>query len=209
MNKDILPDDAPEKKEIPNEQDSSPSLPNPFNLANLVLKGDFGSTVGVKKVFTTIACRKPHRQTFVQVRKGDEWRLPTAIFHDEISRENYLVSRELWEGLGNEVFPVCLVLAITRQGDPFLWPLKMPRGDGSSNSWNESALAAANVAEDNWVRVSSNNSTSQYDTFVATAEFPEPEWPELTFQELIELCFRDRYIADMGHPILRALRGEV
>jgi len=209
MNKDILPDDAPEKKEIPNEQDSSPSLPNPFNLANLVLKGDFGSTVGVKKVFTTIACRKPHRQTFVRVRKGDSWRLPTAILQDQIAREDYLVSRDLWTELGEQIAPVCLYLAITRQGDPFLWPIKLPRDDGRSNSWNDSALAAASLAEDQWTRMSANMSAGVYDTFVASAELPDPVWPELTFQELIELCFRDRYIADMGHPILRALRGEV
>ena len=46
-----------------------------------------------------------------------------------------------------------------------------------------------------------------YDTFQATGELSEPEWPELSFQEILRLCFRDRFIQDPDHPAIKALRG--
>ena len=37
----------------------------------------------------------------------------------------------------------------------------------------------------------------------------EPEWPDLSFQELLRIAFRDRFIADLNHPVLRQLDGKV
>jgi hypothetical protein len=47
-----------------------------------------------------------------------------------------------------------------------------------------------------------------YDTFEAVGELAEPEWPELTFAEVLRLCFKDRFIMSADHPAVRALRGE-
>jgi hypothetical protein len=110
--------------------------------------------------------------------------------------------------LAEEVFPVCLFLAINRQNDVFLWPVKLPRGDGRSNSWNESALAGAEAAENRWVRISANMTAGQYDVFQAQAELTDPTWPELSFKEILRLAFKDRFIKDADHPMLRQLRGE-
>lgn len=187
---------------------SEPS-PNPFDPASLRLGQDFGATIGVKKVLTTVPCRKPNRQEFVRVRPGADWRLETAALEDKINRETYLLDRRLWSELSGEVYPVALFTAVTRQGDVFLWPCKLPASDGKSNPWNESALAAAKLAESKWVRMSANMAAGMYDTFEAAAELAEPTWPELSFPELLKLCFKERFIASTDHPILRALRGEV
>ena len=48
-----------------------------------------------------------------------------------------------------------------------------------------------------------------YDTFEAAGELAKPEWPELTLAEILKLSFRDRFIQDIDHSALRALRGEV
>jgi hypothetical protein len=48
-----------------------------------------------------------------------------------------------------------------------------------------------------------------YDTFEAAGELAEPEWPELTFQAILKLCFKDRFIQNLEHPVIRSLRGEV
>jgi hypothetical protein len=42
--------------------------PDPFNPAALRLPQDFTASIGVKKVLTSIPCRKPHKQEFVLVR---------------------------------------------------------------------------------------------------------------------------------------------
>ena len=43
----------------------------------------------MKKVLTTVLCRKPNRQEFVRVRAGEEWRLETGLFEDRVNREMY------------------------------------------------------------------------------------------------------------------------
>jgi len=183
--------------------------PDPFDPEALRLSQDFVNGLGVRKVLTTVPCRKPNRHEFIRVRPGADWRLETGVFEDRINRETYLVRRELWAELAGEVLPVCLFLAINRQNDVFLWPVKLPGPDGRSNAWNDSALAAARLAETKWVRVASNTSAGMYDTFEAIGDLPEPEWPTLPFGEILKLCFQSRFINDLDHPVLRALRGQV
>jgi hypothetical protein len=42
---------------------------------------------------------------------------------------------------------------------------------------------------------------------VAESVMAEPNWPELPFQELIKLAFRDRLITAIHHPVIKRLRG--
>ena len=166
--------------------DTPPTPPNPFDPAALRLSQDFASSIGVKRVLTTVPCRKPNRHEFVRVRPGEDWRLETGVFEDKVNREVYLVQRDLWAELAGEVYPVCLFLAANRQGDVFLWPVKLPGSDGRSNTWNESALAAARLSESKWVRVAANMPGGMYDVFEAAGELSEPTWPELSFSEVLE-----------------------
>jgi len=182
---------------------------DPFDLNSLRLGQDFGAATGVKKVLTVVPCRKPNRHEFVRVRAGEAWRLETGVFEDKVNREMYLVDPSLWTELLGEVVPVALFLAISRQGDVFIWPVKLPGADGRSNAWNDSAIQAAQLAETKWVRMAANMNAGYYDTFEAAAELSAPEWPELSFQEIVRLSFKDRFIRDTEHPTLRALRGLV
>ena len=193
-------------------QHESPSIPetnpDPFDPASLRLGQDFGASIGVKKILTVVPCRKPNRHEFVRVRSGEDWHLETAAFEDKVTRDVYLVDQSLWGELAGEVYPVCLFLAINRQGDVFLWPAKLPGNDGRSNSWNESAMAAARLAESHWMRVAANMPGGMYDTFRAASELSNPVWPELELKAILKLCFKDRFIDDLNHPVLKALRGE-
>ncbi len=191
-----------------NDQPNNPA-PDPFDLESLKLSQDFSAAIGVKKVITTVPCRKPNRQEFVRVRPGEDWRLETGLFEDKIQKDMYLVGSDMWSELAGEISPACLFLTITKQGDISLWPVKLPGVDGKTNSWNESALAAAKLAETKWVRMAANMGAGFYDTFQATGELSEPEWPDLSLQEIVKLCFKDRLIDNIDHPVLRALRGEV
>lgn len=181
--------------------------PDPFDPASLRLGQDFASSIGVKKVLTVVPCRKPNRQEFLRVRPGEDWRLETGMFEDRLNRDFYLVQRHLWAELSGEVFAVCIFLAVNRQNDVFVWPVKLPSVDGRSNPWNESALAAARLAESRWVRVAANMGGGMYDVFEAAEELSEPEWPELTFSEVLKLAFKNRFITSVDHPVVRALRG--
>jgi hypothetical protein len=210
------PDQQADEDESITQSPESPSsegvgeAEDPFDITNLRLPQNFVDQVGVEKVITTVPCRKPNRQEFFRVHSVETFRLETAVFEDQLGRDTYLVTPKLMTGeLSGEVKPVCLFTCINRQGDIFLWPAKLSGADGRSNSWNESALQAAKEAESSWIRLAANMNAGYYDTFKASGEIPEPEWPDLSFQELIRLSFQDRMIKSHDHPVLRALRGEV
>ena len=98
--------------------------------------------------------------------------------------------------------------ATNRQGSVFLWPLRVP-DSSRQDAWAQSALAASAAAETQWVRIAANMQAGSYDVAVATAAFPEPEWPECSFEELFRLAFRDRVIDTIDHPVIRRLKGAV
>jgi hypothetical protein len=102
-----------------------------------------------------------------------------------------------------------LFTAINRQGVLFLWPIRLPGADGKLDTWSQSALEAANMAKAGWIRVSANLSLGGYDIFPASAELVSPDWPDTPFRDLLSIAFKDRFISDWNHPILRKLRGEV
>jgi hypothetical protein len=159
-------------------------------------------------MLTTVPVRKPGKQEWFRVRPGDDWRLQTATFEDEALRETYLVSQSLWGDLAGLIHPTLIVTAINRQGDLFLWRLKLPGADGRPNHWTESALEIARAAETGWRRMESNMAAGYYNGYVPEATLPEPAWPERTFREIIGTAFKGRLIDSLDHPLLRNLRGE-
>lgn len=179
-----------------------------LDLARLRLGQDFADRVGVKKALITVPVRKPDRQSFVRVHPDPSWRLDTAVITLKDERETYLVDPSLWPELPGELTPTGLFTAVTRQGVVFLWPVRLPGPDGRLDTWSRSALDAVEMAKNGWVRVAANMGLGAYDVFVATGEFPDPEWPDVTFQKLLEIAFRDRFIRDAGHVVFRKLRGE-
>jgi hypothetical protein len=98
-------------------------------------------------------------------------------------------------------------LAISRAGSVFLWPVRLPGPDGKRNPWHDSAEKTAQLAMRQWVRLMPNQAAGAYDTYAASAALPEPEWPDLTLRELLQLAFGERYIESGDHPVVRKLRG--
>ena len=100
-----------------------------------------------------------------------------------------------------------LFTAINRQGVLFLWPVRLPDPQGRQMEWWRSMREAAELAMTQWIRTKSNMSLGAYEIYVAESTMAEPEWPGVTFQELIRLAFRDRLITDLDHPVIKRLRG--
>ena len=180
-----------------------------FDLASLRLSQDFSSNLNVKKAVVTVPVRKPHRQWFVRVHPGEEWRLQTGVIELADERETYLLDRSLWSDLTEHIIPKVLVTCMSRQGVLFLWPIRLPGMDGRLDEWNRSAMEAAELATKRWVSVRANMGLGAYEIFEAAGTFEEPQWPDLSFQKVIEVAFRDRFIKTADHPVLRKLRGEV
>ena len=173
------------------------------------LKVTDSTQLGVKRVQTVITCGKPGRQQFVRVHPDETYRMETALFVDEATRDNYLVDPSLWENLAGDIKRMYLFAAITKTENVFLWPVAVPDLDGRRNNWHLSLLRAAERAQHNWVRVQSNMADGQYDCFEATGDIPEPTWPDDSFRDMLQTCFDDRFITSLDHDILKRLRGEI
>jgi hypothetical protein len=189
---------------------STNPAPNPFNPAALRLSQSLTGAVGVKKLLTTVPVRKPNRQDFVRVHPDPAYRLtPAAIIELNEDRETYLLSPAIAQQLPGEFKVVALYTAINRQGVLQLWPVKLPGPDGKHLEWHRSAAEAAERAMEHWVRVTANMSASAYDIFEASGGLPEPVWPDISFEEILAIAFRDRYVDRADHPLLQRLQGVV
>jgi hypothetical protein len=124
-------------------------------------------------------------------------------------REVYLVTPWMAQALPGEFSTASLYLTITRQGVVHLWPVKLPGPDGKHNEWHRSAAEAAERAMEKWVRVTSSMSLGAYEMFEASADLPEPVWPDLSFEEILKIAFRDRIVDSPDHPLVQRLRGTV
>lgn len=189
----------------------TPAPPNPFDPASLHLGSDFAEGLGVRKVISTIPCRKPSKSEWFRVRPGEQWRLQTAVLDVEngVDRATYLVNRSLWGDLHGEIAPALVLTCANRAGDLFVWRIKLPGADGRSNTWTESAVRIAQAAETNWCRMVADTANGHYTHFEPAAQLPDPKWPELSFEQILAIAFRDRFIHAPDHPVLRQLRGAV
>ena len=68
-------------------------------------------------------------------------------------------------------------------------------------------MSAAEIGMTQWIRLKSNQALGAYDVIAASAEFPNPVWPDITFAQIMEIAFKDRFIRDYDHPVLKNLRG--
>jgi hypothetical protein len=183
---------------------------DPFDVSRLRLSQDFVTAAGVKKILNTIPCRKPSKEWFVQTHPDKDYRIPTCVIELKEDCETYLVDPSLWPELVSEstFSPRALITSINRQGVLFLWPIRLPGSDGRLDEWSRSAMEAATLAAGKWVRVQSNMSLGAYEVFEAAGQWAAPEWPDMPFQELLRIAFKDRFIDSPDHPILKRLRGE-
>lgn len=183
------------------------ATPDPFDLEALKLPQNFADGLGVKKILTTVRVRKPNRQWFI--RCHPTMRLETTVVELKDDDETYLVSAAMREELLEEVVAKVLILSMTRQGNPFIWPIRLPDSTGRLDEWSRSAIEAARHAETRWVRVAADRHAGCYQVHMADGNFPEPEWPDKPLVDLLRIAFRDRYIDTVDHPVVAQLRGRV
>ena len=179
------------------------------DLAQLRVSQDFAEHARTKKVIVAVPVTKPHRQWFVRVHPDPAWRTEVAIVELKEEQESYLVDPRLFEQISQEVRVKALFAAVNRQGGTFIWPIPLPEPDGRHNPWHASALEAAGRAEEVWLRVVANRSLGIYEVWEARGHLSKPHWPDGSFEDLLKIAFRDRYIGSPDHPVLRMLRGEV
>ena len=91
-----------------------------------------GSSVGVKRLLTTVPIRKPGKTEFFRVHPV-YW-LDCFGLELKAERDFYFVLAAIAPLMSELVDPVRLRLCVTRQGAVFLWPVKLPKDDRRPNS---------------------------------------------------------------------------
>jgi hypothetical protein len=169
---------------------------------------DFGNRIGVKKAIISVPVRKPGKQDFIRVHPDKEMSFETCALKVDEDNEFYVLNPALFSEVMDHVFPVVLFTTVNRSGDLTLWPVKLPGPDGKPNSWNQSALEAAEMAKSKWIRLISNRSLGAYEPYIANSDIQDPEWPDMDFQTIFRIAFKKHYIRNQDHPVLKGLRGE-
>jgi hypothetical protein len=135
-------------------------------------------------------------------------RLDTLVLEMRDERQTYLVAPDIAPAIPGEAVAKTLYTTVTRQGAVLLWPVRLPDEQGRLDEWNATAHEAALKAETRWSRLAANMGAGTYDVYEALDQFTEPEWPELPFERLLEMAFKDRFIDNLDHPVIRRLMGE-
>ncbi len=187
---------------------SSPTAEEDLDLDALRLDQNFGTIIGAKQVLGVVKVRNPNKQEWFRVHPSEEFRLQTAILQLKNEGEAYLIDRSLWEIVWDEIQPVMLFTAINRQGDVFVWAVRLPKGDGRTDQFMESDMVAATKAEKQWTRRTWVPEGRTHRILVATNLSEEPAWPDISFQKILKIAFKDSYIQNQNHPVLNRLRGD-
>jgi len=173
------------------------------SLASLRLDQDYIEAVGIKKEISIIRAKKPHRQEFIRVHP--EWALEKMMFVDADERSHYIVNPALYGLLEGELVPKVLYPYINIKRVLKLWPIRLSDAEGKLDEWNRSALKAAELARERWVRVASNRPFGAYEAFFPLGAVDDPVWPDIDFQTIIDVAFKDLRIDDKTHPVIKGL----
>jgi hypothetical protein len=64
------------------------------------------------------------------------------------------------------------------------------------------------MAMGQWIRLKANLGLGAYEITLAESVMAEPVWPELSFQELVRISYRDRMVTSLDHAVVKRLRGQ-
>jgi hypothetical protein len=200
---------APNTTTTSSSPTSTSTSTDEFDVEALRLPQNFIETAGVKKLLTTVPVRRPRPHDFNRVHPDPAFRANLAIIKVRDERDEiYLLTPSMAAALPGEFTMATVYTAINRQGDVFLWPVPLPQPDGRVNEWHRSAADAAERMMTKWIRLKANMSLGAYDIYEAQASVADPIWPpDLRYQELLRIGYRDKLVNMLEHPLIKRLRG--
>jgi hypothetical protein len=185
---------------------SSVAVPDHFDIGSLTLDGDVTDTVAVEKLLDKIPIRKPSAQDWFRIHKHPDLTRNATVIIMKDDNETYIVPKHLRQHLVGEYVGVTLYVGINRQGVAFLWTVRLPDDDGRDMDCWSSAREAAELAKTKWIRIRWNKSLRAYEKLIAKNLTDEGDWPELDRRKVLEIAFKGRLIANLEHPVVKALK---
>ena len=203
-----------------NNKSNSEKAPNPFDIESLRTPIDYkksGATDPINLKFRSSL--KAPRDKFIRVHDFDieshDWCFDTLMYKYEakgtIEKETFIVpaGSEAFGYLQDRLNRFLVVAATTRKGDFFLWELQQPDPDGNRRGleWHSSKRQCANRAIKDWISVEADMNAGAYKANQPLDSLPEPTWPDVPFNKILDLCYRDRIISDADHHIVKEILG--
>ncbi len=149
--------------------------------------------------------------------ENNEWCMKILLFEYQFERdmspETFLVrpDSEPYRQLLEKLRSALVVVGVTRGGSKFLWELKLPTPSGSRGSerWSETRLTVAKAAQTTWLKPVADMTDGgyHYDQPLDPSAFPDPDWSNVEFGDLIRIAYKDRIIDSMDHPAVVEHRG--
>ena len=183
----------------------------PFEPSRFAMPSTGAEEFGTRKIRSVIPVSKPGKMEWVQLLDHPDFLLPGAAFLDlQDGGRLYLVVPEIAAQLTDDVKLVKLAPGLTRQDKLFLWPCPLIPSGETPNPWHTSHNDAFNAAKNGWIRMKSNRACGFYDIIEPEKIMPEPDWPDMSFADMLQIAFNDDHIVDRDdHPALRRLKGGV
>ena len=94
-----------------------------------------------------------------------------------------------------------LVLGVVRNGDFFVWELKLPNGQNDvGDRWAESRIDIAKRAKSEWLKPKAKMSAGGYDYESPMVQYEDPDWSLVQFDDAIKaVCKGEKVISTMDH----------
>jgi hypothetical protein len=170
------------------------------------VKGD-GQTIEIEQVkrLGTVDVRKPRKTEWFRCHPE----MLTEMFVIQRDDQFYAVRPDIASELGDEIRAAFITAAVNDDGQLFLWPILKPRADGNGAQLFDQALEDLSLSRAAWVRRQWDRGAKTYRIAQAKTD-KEPGWPQnVDITAWIDKAFKNSFIDDIEHPIVRKLRGEL
>jgi hypothetical protein len=183
----------------------------PFDPSRFAMPSTGAEEFGTRKIRSVIPVNRPTKMEWVCVLDDTAYLIENAALLDlQDGGRVYLVLPNIAASLGDEVKLFNLAPALTRQDKLFIWPCPVLRPGETPNPWHVSHIGAYEAAKTGWVRMKSNKAGGFYDRIEPKSPMPDPDWPDMTFADILQTAFNDDHIVDRDdHPALRRLLGDM
>ena len=157
--------------------------------------------IGETQVVLQVKFARPRAQEWVRCHPEPE---RVRYFHaikDQKANKLFVVNRRILSLVGTQARLYRVRQAITTDGELYLWPAPV---EGRLES-DITHLNAQQAALSRWIRIEWAGKA-----FLAVepqGDLGQPEWPELAFQEVLELGLTGHLINDENHPFIKRLLG--
>ena len=194
------------------EQSTATATPSSTDIFNDLdaLREQSKLTVRRRSVLTNVfVVKHPANSKHFRVHPDKEMTLNATVIFDD-SQNCYYVTPGMRSHpkLNKRLRYVTLYLAVLwPEQQPVIWPVPVAREDGKYLAVWRSYRKAAELAKENWVQMTWDDSKRDFSVEDAERIPHQPQWPKENMSALLKIAFEGYVIDNENHPYVHILRG--